>query len=284
MKIKTNTNKPVKMDVNTGGRIDMSIVSGGGGALIPTYKGPYEVTPSDEIQMLETNGRKMVDDVIVNPSGGGGTPVINPLPVTANGTYTAPSGVDGYSPVTVAVQNSYTPTDEGKVVSNGALVSQTADSVTANNTYDTTLINSLTVNVPQGLIIPDGFLYYNGYLLPELPVYSGYNYAFIRKNDQNDTFDCALGYAQWYSASNATLDNWRLTFAGQASHPAQQYSIPQDGTATDWGDPTQSTNVYGTNSARKVIWTSHDIVITAGTNILLRQGFAISSSGPIMPT
>lgn len=33
--------------------------------------------------------------------GGGGT--IEPLNVTANGTYTAPEGVDGYSPVTVAV-------------------------------------------------------------------------------------------------------------------------------------------------------------------------------------
>lgn len=31
------------------------------------------------------------------------SPVINPLTVTENGTYTAPSGVDGYSPVTVNV-------------------------------------------------------------------------------------------------------------------------------------------------------------------------------------
>lgn len=40
-----------------------------------------------------------------------------------------------------------TQSDEGKVVSNGALVAQTSDTVTANDTYDTTLINSLTVNV-----------------------------------------------------------------------------------------------------------------------------------------
>lgn len=169
---------------------------------------------------------------------GGGSPVINPLSVIANGTYTAPSGVDGYSPV--------------------------------------------SVNVPQGLIIPDGYAYFNGYLLPELPTYSDYAYAFIRKNDQNDTFDCVLGHAQWYSSSNATLDNWRLTFTGQANYPAQQYAIPQDGTATDWGEPTPSTNVYGTNSARKVIWTSHDILITNGANILLREGFAIDSGGVIV--
>lgn len=35
--------------------------------------------------------------------GGGSAPVIQSLNATANGTYTAPSGVDGYSPVTVNV-------------------------------------------------------------------------------------------------------------------------------------------------------------------------------------
>lgn len=37
---------------------------------------------------------------------GGSDPVIQPLSVTANGTYTAPEGVDGYSPVTVNVPSS----------------------------------------------------------------------------------------------------------------------------------------------------------------------------------
>lgn len=35
--------------------------------------------------------------------GGGGSAVINPLSITANGTYTATGNVDGYSPITVAV-------------------------------------------------------------------------------------------------------------------------------------------------------------------------------------
>lgn len=47
----------------------------------------------------------------------------------------------------VIITDSYVAGDEGKVVSNGALVSQTSDTVTVNDTYDTTLINSLTVNV-----------------------------------------------------------------------------------------------------------------------------------------
>ena len=67
--------------------------------------------------------------------------------ITANGT-----GIDvaSYQYADVAVPNSYSQSDEGKVVSNGALVAQTSDTVTANDTYDTTLINSLTVNVSGG--------------------------------------------------------------------------------------------------------------------------------------
>ena len=37
------------------------------------------------------------------PAGGGGSAVIQTLSVTENGTYTAPAGVDGYSPVVVAI-------------------------------------------------------------------------------------------------------------------------------------------------------------------------------------
>ena len=68
--------------------------------------------------------------------------------ITQNGTYSASSdSADGYSSVTVAVPNSYAAGDEGKVVSNGALVAQGSDTVTVNDTYDTTLISSLVVNV-----------------------------------------------------------------------------------------------------------------------------------------
>ena len=44
--------------------------------------------------------------VVAKDAGGGSVaePVIEPLEITENGTYTAPEGVDGYSPVTVNVQ------------------------------------------------------------------------------------------------------------------------------------------------------------------------------------
>ena len=67
--------------------------------------------------------------------------------ITANGTNI---DVYNYQYADVAVPNSYSASDEGKVVSNGALVAQTSDTVTTNDTYDTTLINSLTVNVSGG--------------------------------------------------------------------------------------------------------------------------------------
>lgn len=66
--------------------------------------------------------------------------------INSNGTH----DVVGYANASVNVPNSYSASDEGKVVSNGALVAQTSDTVTANDTYDTTLINSLTVNVSGG--------------------------------------------------------------------------------------------------------------------------------------
>lgn len=85
-------------------------------------------------------------DAIEAISGGGITPT-GTKEITSNGT-----GIDvaSYAYADVAVPNSYAAGDEGKVVSNGALVSQTSDTVTSNDTYDTTLINSLTVNVSGG--------------------------------------------------------------------------------------------------------------------------------------
>ena len=82
--------------------------------------------------------------------GGGSSVTVESLSVTQNGTTTAPSG-KAYSPVTVNVPNSYAAGDEGKVVSNGSLVAQTAHAkVTQNGTIDTTLNNSVEIDVSGG--------------------------------------------------------------------------------------------------------------------------------------
>lgn len=71
------------------------------------------------------------------------------LNVNQNGTTNAPSG-KAYNKVVANVPNSYAAGDEGKVVSNGALVSQTNETVAENGTVDTTTIKQVTVNVPTG--------------------------------------------------------------------------------------------------------------------------------------
>ena len=95
-------------------------------------------------------------NLIVFGGEGGGTPPEPPTliekNITANGVYNASDdNADGYSKVTANVPNTYAAGDEGKVVSNGALVAQTANvPVTTNGIVDTTLISSVDVNVPTG--------------------------------------------------------------------------------------------------------------------------------------
>jgi len=79
--------------------------------------------------------------------GGGGEITRERLDVAQNGTFTAPAG-KAYTPVVVAVPNSYAAADEGKVVKNGALAAQGSATVTENGPVDTTEISAVTVAVP----------------------------------------------------------------------------------------------------------------------------------------
>ena len=94
---------------------------------------------------IDVKAYEKVDVAVPGPSG---TKLIS---VSSNGTM-ADVDVTNYAAarITANVPNSYAAGDEGKVVSNGALVAQTSDTVTTNGVVDTTLINSLTVNVSGG--------------------------------------------------------------------------------------------------------------------------------------
>lgn len=78
------------------------------------------------------------------------------ISVTQNGTQT--ENVSGYASaqLNVAVPNSYSASDEGKVVSNGALVAQTAHAdvtpTTSDQTIDTTTNNSIKVKGDANLV------------------------------------------------------------------------------------------------------------------------------------
>ena len=80
------------------------------------------------------------------------------------------------------VSNTYTPEDEGKVVSDGELVSQTSGSTTSNGTVDTTTINSLEVNVANSYTADDnGKVVNNQELVAQT--------AYPTEITENDTYD-----------------------------------------------------------------------------------------------
>lgn len=104
------------------------------------------------------------------PDAGEGTaPAIEPLSVTENGTYTAPDGVDGYSPVTVNV-----PVPDGYIKPSGT------KEITENGTHDVTEYASVAVNVEASggdTSIEDGLItksleHYENDRVTELPSYS----------------------------------------------------------------------------------------------------------------
>lgn len=86
---------------------------------------------NDIIQQIKT--------ALQGKSAGGAAPVIEPLEVTENGTYTAPNGVDGYSPVVVNV-----PVPDGYIKPSGE------KEITENGMHDVAAYASVNVNVAGG--------------------------------------------------------------------------------------------------------------------------------------
>ena len=85
---------------------------------------------------LPTAGKYCDRDIVVTAIGAPSAPVVQPLEVTENGTYTAANGVDGYSPVSVNV-----PIPDGYIQPSGTL------EVTENGQHDVTAYASVNVNV-----------------------------------------------------------------------------------------------------------------------------------------
>lgn len=127
--------------------------------------------PEHAISREEKYWKKIIEN------GGGGSAVLTSKDITENGLYyAADDEADGYSSVNVDVPNTYLLSDEGKVVSNGTLVSQTSSSVTQNGVVDTTLIDSINVSVNNSYTQQDeGKVVNSGRLISQTSSTAGQN-------------------------------------------------------------------------------------------------------------
>ena len=135
--------------------------------------GNYNISNNDSIGFT---------DVIVNVPGDIPS-VLTTKNITSNGQYNAEDdNAEGYSTVDVNVPNTYTSSDEGKVVSNGTLVGQTSTNITSNGTVNTTLNNEVVVDVANTYTVND-----NGKVVNNQELVS--QTAYPTEITENDTYD-----------------------------------------------------------------------------------------------
>lgn len=146
---KTITQNGTGIDVAAYADVDVN-VSGGGSTL-----GTKTITANGEYDATDDNLDGYSEVTVSVPASAVDTGTKN-ISISANGTTT--ENVVGYASasITANVPNSYSAGDEGKVVDNGALVSQTAHAdvtpTTSDQTIDTTLNNSLKVKGDANLV------------------------------------------------------------------------------------------------------------------------------------
>lgn len=125
---------------------------GGGVTLSAAYEDFGDAQPED-VKAGKTFTSAAGLKEVGTATGGGGEvaePIIEPLEVTENGTYTAPDGVDGYSPVTVSVP-SKDPVLQRKIVT----PSEEAQRVTPDDGYDG--LGLVTVRaISEEYVVPSG--------------------------------------------------------------------------------------------------------------------------------
>ena len=148
---------------------------------------------------------------------GGGEPTIEALSITANGTYTAPDGVDGYSPVTVNVPQSGSPPDSAFVISGNCqyrfahngwnwFINQYGNRITTNNIDNASYMFYMSENIET---IPFEINFINGGSIIN-SIFSGCGFVQLPSIDfkQTTTKNCSGVFQSCSSLKNiGTLKN-----------------------------------------------------------------------------
>ena len=187
-----------------------------------------------------------VEEQFVDGGGGitpTGTKTIN---VTENGTTTTDVTYYANAKVVTNVPNTYAAADEGKVVQDGDLEAQTTATFQANDTYDTTTIKQVTVDVPASAV-DSGYVYIN----------------------ENDTHD-VTGYAQAVvnvpaSAVDSGTKSISVTANGTTTHDVVGYAsasvtanVPNTYAAGDEGKVVDDGELVSQGSATYTINSTYD--------------------------
>lgn len=157
----------------------------------------------------------------------GGSATIEPLSVTANGTYNPPSGVDGYSPVVV------------NVPSGGGGGGSASDPVKFID-YDGTILHSYSVSDFMALTA-----------LPENPSHSGltaqgWNWSLADAKSQLTAYpEAGLTIGQMYITDDGKT---RIYVHFEEARKSPYFGICPKGTVTvDWGDGSATDTLTGTS-------------------------------------
>lgn len=202
----------------------------------------------------------VIDDFYIEPTG--------TKSITANGT-----GIDvkDYASADVNVPNSYTASDEGKVVSNGSLKAQTSKNINANGTVDTTENNSVVVAVPntytasdEGKVVDDGALVAQG----------------SQTITENGTYDTTLiseaivdvsgSGGSSYPWLDATYDGTLTGYTPTVEHADSvgQSFVPSSTYISQAVSSGFSGNIYDYTSGKKALNNYHEITISKSLAIL----------------
>lgn len=202
------------------------------------------------------NGSKVVG------TASGGSAVIEPLSVTANGTYTAPSGVDGYSPVTVNVSGG-----------GGAVEEKDVNFYD----YDGTLLHSFTAQE-----------WANQTALPSNPSHEGltaqgWNWTKAEIDEQLRDVGGVVIVGQLYITDDGKT---RIYIHIDDDDPILMFRVAfkssvRNNTTIDWGDGTTTANVgstsYTIQSHTYASGGNYIVTITVNSGTITFRGSSSSS-------